>query len=350
VRLVADAHYQRLCGDLEGALGPARAARVTAPGKLRSPWAFQAVAVETELLTELGRPEEVLGGARAALAECEREGMRHLARGLSCALSLAEGKSGDFAGAMARLESVIVEQKELGVTGLPLGKSYEYGARIALWSGNAEEFERLSALAAEQYRPGQSSVLGALYERLMEEARQAGIGVSAAVSPMGPVETRGSHSSSESVTSAMAECADRNTRAERALTLLCAGDPPGRGHLFYIGDDGLELVASNDAVNDLATLVAFAQSRIDAEAEPLHTMTAALPTAAMASVSLIWQAPDGTPFTTVLLAAPHDSAVIISGVLVLADSGARPRHFDDVAMAVARAALESGDARGMRAT
>jgi hypothetical protein len=348
VRHMADAQYQRLCGDLEGAAATARLARTAPLGKVRCPWALQAAAVEAELLTELGRPAEALEFVSETLAECEREGMRHLARGLSCAVALAEGKLGRIAQAMARLDGVIEEQKALGVTGLALGRSYEYGARLAIWSTDTEAFERLATLAAEQYRPGENSMLGALYERLMEEARQAGLGVTAAVSALGP-EARGTDSSaSESVTSAMADCSDRRARAERALALLCDGDPPRRGHLFYIGDTGLELVASNEMVASPSSLTAFAQDRIDVETGPSETMTAAMDTPGDPSVPLTWHASDGATFTTVLLASQVRSSVVIAGVLVLAEQGMRPRDFDEIASAVARVALETGDARGLR--
>ncbi|HEX4337035.1 MAG TPA: serine/threonine-protein kinase [Polyangiaceae bacterium] len=349
VRRVADAHYQRLCGDLEAALDAARSAQVTAPGKLRSPWVYQAAAVEAEVLLELGRAAEARNVARAALDECEREGMRHLGRGLSSVLALAEGKLGDVDAATTRLESVIADQTALGVTGLALGRSYEYAARVAIWSLDAPAFERFSALAAGQYRPGKSSVLGALYERLMEEARQAGLGVEASLIPLSHVDTGIGNSSRESVTSAMAECMDRHTRARRALSLLCDGDPPHRGHLFLVGEAGLELVASNDEVTDAPALLTFAQGRLEAEVDTEHMVTAAFETAAEPSAALSWQAPDGESFTTALLITQQGSAMVIAGLLVLSDRGTRRRDFDDLMAAVARAVIESGDAHGRRA-
>ena len=345
---VADAQYQRLCGDLDGALATLAAGRAAWRGRVRSPWLLQAAAVEAELLVELARPGEALDVALPALAECERDGMRYYARALAGVVALAEGKLGDPAGALSRLDGVIAEQLSLGVTGLALGRSYEHSARLAIWAGDPATFERFASLTAAQYRPGESSVLGALYERLMEEARQAGIGVEATVIPLRHDPTSG-HTSRESVTSAMAGCTDRRARGERALSLLCGGDPPRRGHLFLIGDAGLELIASNEPVDDAASLRSFALGRLEAETAPENTVTAAAVTVASPSVSFTWYAPDGASFTTVMLAAHRGSAVVIAGVLVLAEGGSRSLDFDDMAAAVARAALESGDARGVRA-
>jgi ATP/maltotriose-dependent transcriptional regulator MalT len=75
---------------------------------------IHAATLESELLVELGRAEEAYATARAALAECERDGLRSFARWLSCAMALAEAKLGDAAGALARLERVIAEQREIG--------------------------------------------------------------------------------------------------------------------------------------------------------------------------------------------------------------------------------------------
>ncbi|HVW28201.1 MAG TPA: serine/threonine-protein kinase [Polyangiaceae bacterium] len=350
VRRVADAQYQRLCGELEAALATAREARsAEALAALRSPWVFHSAAIEAEVLLDLGRPAEGLEAAKSALAECEREGMRCFARALSSAAALCEAKLGDFQGAAERLERIVAEQQALGITGLALGRSYEYRARIAIWALDVDAFERFAKLTAERYRPGESSVLGALYERLMEEARLAGIGVEGQIHSMKADERNSTHTSSwESVSAALSSCADRRTRAERALSLLCEGTPPRRGHLYLLGSAGLELVATNDLRSDAQALLKFAQERLDAELEPSATITGILETAAMTSYRLTWTDSAGVEFTTVLLAAPDEDGAIISGVLVLAEEGSRGRHFDEIVAAVTRASIESGDAIGLR--
>jgi hypothetical protein len=96
-----------------------------------------------------------------------------MARGLACAAALAEAGLGRFDRALARVDRVVAEQRELGVAGLQLGRSYEIGARIAIGARDSSVFARFAALAAEQYRPGESAVTGPLYERLLDEAGSA---------------------------------------------------------------------------------------------------------------------------------------------------------------------------------
>jgi hypothetical protein len=345
---VADAHYQRLCGELDAALATASSVRKAEPDSgFRSPWVFHAAAVEAEILVELGRSSEAVEIARSALSECEHEGMRGFARALSLALALAEAKLGDIHAATDRLDRVVAEQKELGITGLSLGRSYEHRARIAIWAADIDAFERFAKLAAQQYRPGKSSVLGALHERLMEEARQAGIGVEGHVHYASSEERSVTNTTGwEEVTAALSACTDRRARAERALSLLIQGDPPKRGHLFFVGSAGLELVASSEPPEDVEALARFAQERLDAELDPDETVTGFLDTSSVPSIELTWHSQDGSVFTTVLLATPESGNVLITGVLVIADSGQRRRHFDDVVASVARACLSSGDASG----
>ena len=56
-------------------------------------------------------------------------------------------------------------------------------ARIAIWAGDQAAVERYGRLTAEQFRHGRGSTLGARYERLMEEARGAGVLVLPELSP-----------------------------------------------------------------------------------------------------------------------------------------------------------------------
>jgi serine/threonine-protein kinase len=345
---VADGHYHRLCGNLDAGLAAARNARATVVGQNRSPWTFHAAALETEILVELGRAEEARSIAEAALVDCEREGMRSFVRALSCAVALAEGKLGHSADALARLEGVIAEQTALGVTGLALGRSYECCARVAVWSSDVAAFDRFAKLAAEQYRPGHSSVLGALYERLMEEARQAGLLFDAPSFAVVNADVVNAQSASvATLTAALSDCSDRRTRAERALALLCDGDPNKRAHLLYLAEGGLQLVASRNEAVPPSEIVKFAHERIDMEIRPSYTVTGEPATDADSS-AITFTARDGTIFTSTLLLTADDTGIVVAGVLVYEEGGTRVTSFEDLASAVARSAIDSGDALAAR--
>jgi hypothetical protein len=152
----------------------AAAAVVEEARLLGSPWTMQARAVQIELLVELRRPAAAIEIGQDALAKCLHEDMAYLARGLSCALTLAEAALGHYQQALKRIRLVIAELLGLGVSGLQLGRAYECSARVAIAMHDSEAFSEDAARVEEQYRRGSNSVLGALYERLLEDARRSG--------------------------------------------------------------------------------------------------------------------------------------------------------------------------------
>src|SRR5262249_27111249 len=191
-----------------------------------------------ELLVELDRAEEASSLGLSELARCESYGMRSWARNLSLSIAKAEAKLGRFETARSRVDAVLAEQLALGVAGLQLGHSYEVAARIAIAEKSADAFRTYAALARERYRPGKSSVLGALYERLVDEARQAGL-VDVAPLASGVRATDLTSRASEDLTTLLAGCQDPREPAELALGLLSDGDPPTRGHLLGARNAGL---------------------------------------------------------------------------------------------------------------
>ncbi|HVW27472.1 MAG TPA: protein kinase [Polyangiaceae bacterium] len=341
---VADAYYHRLCGDLEGALAAAeRAKEIGESLAVRSPWAISGTIVAVEALTEQGRSEEALALGLTELGRCEATGMRYYVRGLSRAVAAAEAKLGRFSDALARVEAVVAEQKALGVVGLQLGQSYELFARIALGARDKSGFERFSALAREQYRPGKSSVLGALYERLMDEARNQGFVESQA--PQRGAPHADVQRSLAEVTELLAGCTSSRERAERALGLLCDGDPPTRGHLLLCTTQGLELVASNLACDSTTQIVSFARDCVDRETDAAAVETGALLSVAAGTVSAEWHDAQGNFYDPVLLATTISGKFCIGGVALLAKLDVQTvRPSNALAEALAKALISAGDA------
>jgi hypothetical protein len=317
---LADAHFLRLCGDLAGALREAEIARdVASAGKVRSPWRFAAIALETEVLVELGRAQQACVHAYPALAECDRLGMRGWARSLACAIALAEAKQGETEAAQARIEAVIAEQSALGVTTLLLGASYECAARIAIDMRDLEMFERYASLAAQQYRAGHSSVLGALYERLLEDARRAGMIDAAHIDANALAEAARAASSWSRVTTAMAGCDDGSDRAQRALGLLCDAEM-NRGHLFLFTRAGLSLVASNTPCPQLRELTAFTKTYLESERKSVDVNRSAADFDVTIDTDTEpgeWQDADGTRYGALVLRAKLDGKLHVAGVAML---------------------------------
>jgi hypothetical protein len=341
---VADAHYLRLCGDLDGAfaaLGPLLDGRED--GALHGRWATAGRVLAVQLLTELGRAEEALWLGRSELGCCEAHGMRQQARNVSLAMALAEAKLGRREEAARRAQTVISEQIRLGVTGVQLGYSYEARARIAIAANDGEAFHRFAPLAWEQYRPGKSSVLGALYERLMDDARQAGL-VEAAPVGVQATSAEGTRRS-EDLTDLIAACDNPRERAECALGLLCDGDPPTRGHLLVATENGFALVASNTPCASVSEIVAFASDCVEREKSVNEMETAALSSVSLGTMSAEWRDAEGTDYEVVLLMTNVSQVPCIGGVALLVRHGPpRASNLGALAESIARALITSGDA------
>jgi hypothetical protein len=112
--------------------------------------------------------------ASAALERCKRLEIVSVTDGLLRAWALAQAKLGHFETASSTIQSLIAQQLELGIAGLKLGLSYETCARIAIASGDEEQFDHYALLTAREYRHGAGSPLGARYDALINEARRRG--------------------------------------------------------------------------------------------------------------------------------------------------------------------------------
>jgi hypothetical protein len=341
---LADAHYLHLCGDLDGALTaltPALAA--DADDVLLSQWTVAGRVLAVQLLSELGKAEDAMALGLAELARCEARGMRVQARHLSLSIAGAEAKLGRIGEAMNRVEAVIAEQKTLGVVGLQLGQAYEAAARIAIAAKDGDAFLEFAVGAFEQYRPGQSSVLGALYERLLDEARQAGL---AGDTPdTAPPRADPALLTVANLATAVAGCELPAERAERALGLLCDGDPPTRGHLLVCKVDGLKLVASNAPCSSIREIVSFATQCLEHESRTSNMETSALSSMTLGEPLTGWRDTEGVEYETVVLATPVNDSLCVGGIALLAKRGApRAGRLAPLANAIARTLIASGDA------
>lgn len=323
VATLTDAYYHRLCGDLEVALQAVdRALQAAAQ---QAPWyvAPSAVVLKTEILVDLNRLEEALIYGEAALRDYSAAGIAHVARELARALSLAQARLGHVQQAVARIDDVIAQQEVLGVTGLQLGLSYEIRARVALIARDAEGFARCLALLQSRHSMNQMPALGALCERLREEARKLGLELgSLPGAASGAFSLQTASQLRWRIDAAMANCKDEREYAMAALQLLCEGDDSRCGYLFMCTGHGLQLAASNATEEDLPEVAAFAQHALEYEVMDLEggqtTMLDAEAEMAAGTASCnVWQAPDGTPFAAMLLRATDEPDASVIGVAVL---------------------------------
>jgi Protein kinase domain/AAA ATPase domain len=130
------------------------------------------VAGYLEVLVALGEAQQASLIGRELLRICEERDIRVLSHGMARSVALAEAKLGEYAAAAERIEHVIAEQTQYGVSGVHLGASYEARTRIAIWAADYEAIEKFGRLTATVYRHGLDSPLGVRYERLLNEGRR----------------------------------------------------------------------------------------------------------------------------------------------------------------------------------
>lgn len=238
-------------GCLKFLRGDLRSARVTLESALTQCWpdadeplrALGPFPVAAGVLLEVLIAQQAYGEARElgvrALAVCARVDIQTVDE-IERGLALAEAKLGDVAGATARVEAVIARELSQGVCGLHLGTMYEARTRIAVWAGDRAALDHYSRLTAAEYRHGRSSPLGARYERLMHEARRAGIAgmTTASASEMSALGTTVSATSAQALLEhAIAGANTSEARNGALVRLLTESTGASAAHLYLVQPD-----------------------------------------------------------------------------------------------------------------
>jgi hypothetical protein len=319
-----------------------------------------AAAGHVETLIALGCPEEARAAGERAVRSCRELGIGVAAHEVGRALALAEAKLGDYARAAARLEAIILEQLELGVTGLNLGASYEARARIAIWAGEEPTVDQYAHLTAREYRRGRGSPLGARYERLMDEARRISMETlprlsefdwrTASVTAVAQLA-----SATEVVSSAFSGFETREQRAERALTVMCKEWDADAGHLYVFdetkaGEIELTYIASLGTTAPPAGLLDFLNQDFGKEADTALTMTVAytsLDSSGPVSTT-VFTDERGTAYEPAPLFCVVDGVARHAGIAVLVRPKRPPSPQSGlIASAVGARLIQIGDARGV---
>jgi tetratricopeptide (TPR) repeat protein len=323
-RHLAEGHHRRLSGDLEGASRAyARCMNLVDPTQRGTEPAIMAWPLATsgyvEVLVARDRAEEARACAERVLQVCQARGVQASCHDVERALALAQAKLGDYAIATRRLDHLLARQQELGVSGLNLGATYETRARVAIWAGDADAFERIGRLAAQEYRHGEGSPLGVRYERLIEEARRAGIAAAPALKPAAVAKpaltTWGAR------IAAIQNIRDPAGRAERALEILCEASGSDAGHLLLADSAGLHWASSYGALSPSLELQQRAGEFWDRRNSPRE---ADRPSAS----EPFWKDVVGTSFRPVLLAMQNGRQL---GVALISRSE-NDRHAIDPAL------------------
>jgi Protein kinase domain/AAA ATPase domain len=356
---LAEGQFQQLRGNLDAAREAfERCIAMTSPdpdGKPRSIVVWPpAVASYLETLVGLGRHQDAKSSGERALATCQTLGIGILSHDISRALAMAEGKLGDYATAVARLDALIAAQREMGVAGLILGASYEARARIAIWAGDEAALAEYAALTAREYRHGRRSPLGARWEQLMAEARRASKRALGHLADFGTsrVVIGSPTTTAEMVSDSLRGSATPQDRAQRTLKLLCDDRAATIGYLYLIADAGLRLVASQGSPAPPEGLLEHVDEYLEREISGSGDRTAVF--AAMDMGSALHAKPRfrddaGVEHRLVLLTSVAGGVVRHAGIAVFVEGvrADRPAGGAELVAALSTHLIESGDARGI---
>jgi hypothetical protein len=317
-----------------------------------------AQAGRAEALLGLGSTQEARASAAAALATCDALGIGSHANDVVRVLALAEAGLGEFAAAAARLDALIAKQTAMGVTGLRLGLSYEARAQVAIGSGDEAAFDRYARLTAQEYRYGARCPIGVRYERLLNEARRRGLRAAAALPEIEQATLVASAGSAladvpVAVATALEGAPDAQTRAQRALQLVCDARAARGGYLYLVRPEGLVLTASHRLADPPSSLTVQAREFFTSELERSETLTVIATRGelddALDPVSLVEIS--GVAYDLLLLTCVVENAGRFAGVMAVAAGEQRVRNASEAQLLAAIAAhlIQAGDTTG-RAT
>jgi hypothetical protein len=347
----ARAALARICGNCEESLALIEGVLPTLTPGDHPLWAW---AAGSRLLAMLGllRLREARELAARELAIADGIGLQMMKDHLEIPLALAQAKLGEHRVACERLERIIAQREAAQMEGVVVAWVYEARARVALDMGDAASFDRYSKACAEQYkRSGGNPALAAKYERLMQEARLAGVTLCvdaadaiAAQITSTPASTIDLDQEIAEVAGALASCTGRQQRAQRALELLLEKSGTSQGHLFLLNEVGLALAASthDDVIDDAVISV-------------MEKLTRTLWEEHASTVQAMNEPEDAeTPkprVRSLLLTCKRRGQTHVVGIAALRVEPNAPIDLPiDIATAVARALIDAGDVHSRELT
>jgi tetratricopeptide (TPR) repeat protein len=312
--------YRKLQGDLPGALDAIESALPLTPAG-RHPYYPQIAAAHVSVLRALGRVQDAISWGRSYAQLCRELKLEALDRWVHLELAIALAQGGEYAQALALLDSVIAVCERLHMGGLSLGAVYEARARIAIWMNDGDAFARYSELCAVEYKKGRNPALVAKFARLMDEARQSE--PQASVPPRAAaelLELSQTETGLETIQSRMLECVDEGDRARCALTILLQSSDSFAGYLFGVRDEALVPLAGLPEVTADDGLARWLRDCLKAEIESQASATATADgedEAPSGEPSMRYTDGDGRCFEPIFLVGKREHEQRIAAVLAM---------------------------------
>jgi hypothetical protein len=353
VECLGRAAYCELSGNLEGALEALASAFALAPAH-RLPFYSTLAECHLSVLLLLDRVGEAAQWTLKYAAHCEQYGLLGVDVFRHGALALA--RNGDRQAALDMHANCLARAERIGCSAYALGVVLEAGARIAIELQDSAQFDGYVARCAREYEKAQNPIVSAKLERLVELARERGLGVGAetlALAQSQPL-SQFDESEFETIHGRIAECIDSSDRGRCALTLLLQDTLSSIGFLYTADEaQALTLLAAlPDPPDDpglVHWLAAFASECLGSEEMEEATVSGAgdsTQTGGSDPLAQRYVDREGRSFQAIPLIGDHVSPRVLAGLLVV-----HVRANDHVSLrrqltsSIARELIDYGDAK-----
>lgn len=347
----ARGEYQRIRGDFQRALTEHETAlSLMTPGRHLT-WAHAAGAY-IKTLYELNRFQEAKAYGEKSLVEAQRESLEAEANNIRMPLAVVQAKLDENDRAVANADTAIEIFRSLGSTGINPGNAYEARARVAVLMKDEEAFRINANLCAEQYKASRNPALTAKYERLMQHARQADIGLSDDLIHAADATQQSAQKMKTLISDMLSDCRGPEERAQRVIDLLVRQSNSCGGYLYTIQTSGPKLCALSGAYpppDRMDTLVMdYLSGETDDRADV--TMTCAdLKTEPLSGFD--WSLSQEKEYRMVLLGHNTDVGYAITGLAVLFIDPREPfRYPNESIVALSQSLYDSGDVSAILTT
>lgn len=160
-------------------------------------------------------------------------------------LALIEAKLGKRQSAQDLAEDAIANWNALGITGVYLGLAYETRARVAIFCDDPKTFRAYAHKCGELWRAGEDTFLIAKHQKLLQDARQAYLGMSQEIKQASKLAKTFSRTGDmvSAVRTHLNKYHDYDAFIEGALDLLIKRTGGKEGYLYLLRKGELTLAA-----------------------------------------------------------------------------------------------------------
>ncbi len=341
----ARGEYQRIRGDFKSALEEhEKALSFMAPARHLT-WA-SATGAYLKTLLELDRIDDVIEMAESKLSEAVKARLQVETSNIRLPLAIAYAKRGMFDSAIEQCETAIDAYRVLGSEGMNIGGAYEIRARVAVLMQDEEGFRTYASLCADQYKAGRNPALTAKYEKLMQFAARADLGVTDALAHAADATTQFTGLDLKSVsTDLFSNCQGPEDRAQRIIDLLVQQSNSSGGYLYTLQEKGAKLVAQNGANEPPTRMDTMVGDYLAAEANEYKEVTMTCADLRSETTSRFdWTFIQGREFHPVLLGHNTSDQFVITGLAILfTDANKVFRFPTESVVAMSKSLHDAGD-------